>query len=585
MVVFGDSLSDGGLDNFNPDKMGSLASTDGEVPPATCKDSKCYNRGKWTDANTWCEYAANVMEVPLYNYATGGATTGAIQGSVSELNGSTIPLPVKSSLKMDGRIPVPGVDKQVDQFIKDFTDGKGKDIDLTSSIVVIFAGGNDFFFGLLEEFQNILDAATNSPTSFPGLFAGIFKSLRDRMANKIAESIAKLAEFFKTKKWGPVDALVIGLPDLSETPIVKQLLAQFLPSLGESNVNVMLGALNREQRSWNNGLGDIITRAPPAKSADLDKVNQAACCNTLANFFTDLIWECTALGQSSSYNELTPTCAADGIKKCDAAIEVDFGVPNFSEGGCVVYTQIDGTDSCGDANEGTECKGIKQHTSADFRFGTWDLSSAMSVSLGISASLGVTDNEKPCGSGFQNAFCEDPKAKNFFDEIHPSSTIHRAIGRAFYAYLLDGIWTVGDNCAITGTPPKVDDIVGLPVAVTSTKTASATQMITKISTRMSTVTRTITASAPDICVSGLYKMSSKKVFRGQAAAVCTGLGGTLATQTGCVKGKACTNSLLFAALDKCQITSAWSNGHLLAKVNGQWTLAKSEIGTAAVLCK
>jgi len=105
VVVFGDSLSDNG--------NGAWGLTDCKWPPSTVAGQSAYFQGHYTESNVWVEYLAKEHKVPLYNYATGGATTGYVPGAVGKLSDGPTAADKDS-------VNSTSVADQIKQFFKDF---------------------------------------------------------------------------------------------------------------------------------------------------------------------------------------------------------------------------------------------------------------------------------------------------------------------------------------------------------------------------------------------------------------------------------------------------------------------------------
>ncbi|RCI10251.1 hypothetical protein L249_8709 [Ophiocordyceps polyrhachis-furcata BCC 54312] len=112
MIVFGDSLSDNGLTY--------------EVTNHTWPKDPAYYKGRFSNGPTWAEDVAATLDVPLYDYARGGATTD--NALVQGFTGS----------KSD--IAVPSLTDQVHDFLS-----KPRP-DLSTSLVVLLGGANDVYF-------------------------------------------------------------------------------------------------------------------------------------------------------------------------------------------------------------------------------------------------------------------------------------------------------------------------------------------------------------------------------------------------------------------------------------------------------
>ncbi|KAF3762181.1 hypothetical protein M406DRAFT_332568 [Cryphonectria parasitica EP155] len=133
IVVFGDSFSDNG--------NGSYRISNGTwplVPP--------YYQGHFSNGPVWPQYLASNLSIPLYDYATGGATT-----SNSLIQGYTGP---------ESTIPVPAVTDQLSSFLSGVSP-QGTSLnasssssssssspggDFTTPLFVVWAGANDIFF-------------------------------------------------------------------------------------------------------------------------------------------------------------------------------------------------------------------------------------------------------------------------------------------------------------------------------------------------------------------------------------------------------------------------------------------------------
>ncbi|NNF51372.1 MAG: SGNH/GDSL hydrolase family protein [Gammaproteobacteria bacterium] len=140
IIVFGDSLSD----------SGNVFSVSGSPPPP-------YFGGRFTNGLVWPEVLASTWDVPLTNYAYGGALTG-ITNSGNPVNptggsGSVYDpgAPFPTTAPQPGTFPLPGMMSQVLAYatgvqiaLQGGPTAPGAIIPDPGALYVVFAGGNDF---------------------------------------------------------------------------------------------------------------------------------------------------------------------------------------------------------------------------------------------------------------------------------------------------------------------------------------------------------------------------------------------------------------------------------------------------------
>jgi outer membrane lipase/esterase len=156
ILVFGDSLSDDG----------NLYAMTGEqlLPPP-------YSQGRASNGDVWVEYLADELETPLVNMAFVGAQTGfGLQETPPSIAG---PLDLTQ-----GDLRIPAIGTQISQYL--LLDKPTED-----SLVVIWGGANDIFFGQANNFLSV---------------------------NNISQHIRKLAQN------GAETFLVPNMPPLEKTP-------------------------------------------------------------------------------------------------------------------------------------------------------------------------------------------------------------------------------------------------------------------------------------------------------------------------------------------------------------------------------
>lgn len=133
LIVFGDSLSDNG---------NLFALTGGALLPPP------YAGGRASNGPVWVEYLAEDLDVPMTNMAFVGALTGP---------GLNDPPPSIIALGVDPEdLQIPAVGEQIDIYLAD-------NQPTADSLVVIWAGANDIFFGdasIEQSVQNISDHIT-----------------------------------------------------------------------------------------------------------------------------------------------------------------------------------------------------------------------------------------------------------------------------------------------------------------------------------------------------------------------------------------------------------------------------------------
>ncbi len=126
IIVFGDSLSDNGnLFDF----------TDGQLLPYP------YSQGRASNGDVWVEYLADDLDAPLHDVAFVGAQTG---------NGlRQTPPSIAGPLGLtQGDLRIPSIGLQVSQYLK-------YDAPTENSLVVIWGGANDVFFGQANNFVSV----------------------------------------------------------------------------------------------------------------------------------------------------------------------------------------------------------------------------------------------------------------------------------------------------------------------------------------------------------------------------------------------------------------------------------------------
>ena len=77
IIVFGDSISDGGL------PFGAWGYTNGTSPPATPQGPQGPQgswRGRWSNGPVWADYVSKWTKKPVTSFAVGGATAQNIPG-------------------------------------------------------------------------------------------------------------------------------------------------------------------------------------------------------------------------------------------------------------------------------------------------------------------------------------------------------------------------------------------------------------------------------------------------------------------------------------------------------------------------
>eukprot|EP00127_Corallochytrium_limacisporum_P000573 Clim_evm12s19 gene=Clim_evmTU12s19 len=115
MVVFGDSMSDTG-------NVYNLTNQTWPLKPP-------YDDGRFSNGPVWVEYAVENMKIHANVQAFGSATTDD-----KVLQGST----------MEGTVPVPGARQQIDTYLEALDGTERRE--LRNKIVVLWVGGNNFFF-------------------------------------------------------------------------------------------------------------------------------------------------------------------------------------------------------------------------------------------------------------------------------------------------------------------------------------------------------------------------------------------------------------------------------------------------------
>lgn len=125
IIVFGDSLSDNG---------NLYAATGGQLLPLP------YSEGRASNGAVWVEYLSLNLDVPMDNRAVVGALTG---------EGKNDPPPSLIALGVDPEaLQIPAVGKQIVDYLI-------FDKPTPDSLVVIWAGANDIFFGGADNEQSV----------------------------------------------------------------------------------------------------------------------------------------------------------------------------------------------------------------------------------------------------------------------------------------------------------------------------------------------------------------------------------------------------------------------------------------------
>lgn len=144
--------------------------------------------GRFSNGPVWDEDLSKTLNIPLINYAYGGATTSnkLVQGYSGR----------------NSDIPVPSVDEQIDMYLK----AVPKDKPLSSALVFILAGANDAFFNM-----NISAAAP---------------------AQVIADQVTKL------QRAGARNFVLLNYPDLSMIPYDSYIVYSDQQKLGAYSVDL-----------------------------------------------------------------------------------------------------------------------------------------------------------------------------------------------------------------------------------------------------------------------------------------------------------------------------------------------------------
>ncbi len=161
IIVFGDSLSDNGNLYALTSKLNAVTSWVPVLPK-----NPPYYKGRFSNGPVWIEYVAQVLNVPLVDYAYGGA--------------------LAENLSSSGQIIPFGLGTQVDFFLT----GHVSDTHTSKYLYVIWAGGNDYLHGKTEDVEG---TTTNT-------------------VNTIRDQIEWLTYY------GAKNFLIVNLPDLGTTP-------------------------------------------------------------------------------------------------------------------------------------------------------------------------------------------------------------------------------------------------------------------------------------------------------------------------------------------------------------------------------
>lgn len=143
IIAFGDSYSDNG----QAKKISTeIVESELGIEEAYIKPSEdLYWNGRYSNGKTAVEVMAEACELPLMNYATGGATTGLSN----------------YSFWMDVYVNT-GVLGQIEQFEKSLGDNKADD----KALYFIFASANDYFYlkdyEVDDEIQNVAQTAIDN---------------------------------------------------------------------------------------------------------------------------------------------------------------------------------------------------------------------------------------------------------------------------------------------------------------------------------------------------------------------------------------------------------------------------------------
>lgn len=146
LVVFGDSLSDGG------NAAAAVTAAGGSFPYSM------YPAGTFTNGATWVDYLAQMLGVPTpqasllggSNYAYGYAQTGAGVVNPAELGG----------------LPIPNLLSQVQSFQGSLGGGSMD----SNELVAIWAGANDILHGTVVDLPGVMTAVGNVLTALQAVY-------------------------------------------------------------------------------------------------------------------------------------------------------------------------------------------------------------------------------------------------------------------------------------------------------------------------------------------------------------------------------------------------------------------------------
>lgn len=112
------------------------------------------DQGRFSNGPIWAEYLAANLSLPLYDYATGGATTNN-----ALVQGFTRP---------QSSIPVPAVTDQVSSFLAGPADGASPG---DTPLLVVWAGANDVFFNpsisAAQSYLEVTSAVASLVAAYP----------------------------------------------------------------------------------------------------------------------------------------------------------------------------------------------------------------------------------------------------------------------------------------------------------------------------------------------------------------------------------------------------------------------------------
>lgn len=201
IVVFGDSLSDNG-NLYNATKEANQKNNRFPIIPKTLS----YYQGRFSNGQVWVEDLAQSLNVPLVDYAYGGAWAEAGENP------------------LESRMPMPSLNMQINAYLlKNVT----RDADKSQHLYVIWVGANDYMFNFIPGRTNI-DHLTSHVVAF--------------IQNQIELLMIDEAKNF----------LVLNLPDFSNVPSMAEQGPDIASKMGEislshnSKLNSMLVKL-REQ--------------------------------------------------------------------------------------------------------------------------------------------------------------------------------------------------------------------------------------------------------------------------------------------------------------------------------------------------